>query len=292
MRAKRLRMTQRRREALFGLLFISPWLIGLAVFFAYPLLQSIQLSFVNVLNMTDYQVEWAGISHYKEALTGDTWYVKHYLTAMKTMAYQVPLINVFSIFIAILLNRKFPGRGAYRTIFFLPVILGAGFIMTQLTGQGVQEEAMNAVRDVLLPMQVSIYLGPTGTALVSDFLTMITAVLWRSGVQIVIYLSGLQGISNTLYEAARVDSATEWEMFWLITLPMITPIILLNLVYSVVDCFINADDMLFKHIQNIAFQSSRFSDAAAMSWLFFLWVVLLVAVIFLIMRPFVNRVKE
>ncbi len=292
MKHRRLGMTQRRREALFGLLFISPWLVGLLVFFAYPLLRSVQLSLVNVLDLTGNQVEWAGLSHFKDALTGDAWYVQHYLTSVKTMLYQVPLVNVFALFIAILLNRKFPGRTAYRTIFFLPVILGAGFIMTQLTGQGVQEEAMNSVRDVLLPTQVSIYLGPTGTSLVSGFLTMVTSVLWKSGVQIVIYLSGLQSISHTLYEAARVDSATEWEMFWLITLPMMTPMILLNLVYSVVDCFINADDPLFKHIQNIAFQESRFEDAAAMSWLFFLWVILFVGIIFLIMRRFINHVKE
>lgn len=281
-----------RREALAGLAFISPWLIGLCLFFAFPIFRSIQLSFVNILNMSEYELEWAGLDHYKYIFREDAWYVKHFATTIKEMLIQIPLTNVFSLFIAILLNRNFPGRTVYRTIFFLPVILGSGFIMSQLLGQGVQSEAMETAQNVLLPMEVKIYLGGELTALVTDFLSLITSILWKCGVQIIIYLSGLQSVSPTLYEAARVDSATEWEMFWLITLPMLTPIILMNLIYSVVDCFINADNLLFKHIQNTGFALKEWENSAAMSWVFFLFVILIVAIIFAIMRPFVNRVKD
>lgn len=281
-----------RREALAGLAFISPWLIGLCLFFAFPIFRSIQLSFVNILNMSEYELEWAGLDHYKYIFREDAWYVKHFATTIKEMLIQIPLTNVFALFIAILLNRNFPGRIVYRTIFFLPVILGSGFIMSQLLGQGVQSEAMETAQNVLLPMEVKIYLGGELTALVTDFLSLITSILWKCGVQIIIYLSGLQSVSPTLYEAARVDSATEWEMFWLITLPMLTPIILMNLIYSVVDCFINADNLLFKHIQNTGFALKEWENSAAMSWVFFLFVILIVAIIFAIMRPFVNRVKD
>lgn len=281
-----------RREALAGLAFISPWLIGLCLFFAFPIFRSIQLSFVNILNMSEYELEWAGLDHYKYIFREDAWYVKHFATTIKEMLIQIPLTNVFALFIAILLNRNFPGRTVYRTIFFLPVILGSGFIMSQLLGQGVQSEAMETAQNVLLPMEVKIYLGGELTALVTDFLSLITSILWKCGVQIIIYLSGLQSVSPTLYEAARVDSATEWEMFWLITLPMLTPIILMNLIYSVVDCFINADNLLFKHIQNTGFALKEWENSAAMSWVFFLFVILIVAIIFAIMRPFVNRVKD
>ena len=281
-----------RREALAGLAFISPWLIGLCLFFAFPIFRSIQLSFVNILNMSEYELEWAGLDHYKYIFREDAWYVKHFATTIKEMLIQIPLTNVFALFIAILLNRNFPGRTVYRTIFFLPVILGSGFIMSQLLGQGVQSEAMETAQNVLLPMEVKIYLGGELTALVTDFLSLITSILWKCGVQIIIYLSGLQSVSPTLYEAARVDSATEWEMFWLITLPMLTPIILMNLIYSVVDCFINADNLLFKHIQNTGFALKEWENSAAMSWVFFLFVIIIVAIIFAIMRPFVNRVKD
>lgn len=281
-----------RRDALAGLAFISPWIIGLCLFFAFPIFRSIQLSFVNVLNMSEYTLEWAGLDHYKYIFREDAWYVKHFATAAKEMLAQIPLTNVFALFIAILLNKEFPGRTIYRTVFFLPVILGSGFIMSQLLGQGVQSEAMETAQNVLLPMQVKIYLGGELTALVTDFLNLITSILWKCGVQIIIYLSGLQSVSPTLYEAARVDSATEWEMFWLITLPMLTPIILMNLIYSTVDCFINADNLLFKHIQNTGFALKEWENSAAMSWMFFLFVILLVAIIFAIMRPFINRVKD
>ena len=282
----------KRREAITGLLFVSPWIIGLCAFFAFPIFRSLQLCFVNVVNMTDYSVEWAGLDHFKEIFETDTWYIKHFLTSMKEMLLQIPLTNVFAIFIAILINKKFPGRTVYRTIFFLPVILGAGFVMSQLLGQGVQGEAMETVESVLLPTQIRIYLGPKVTTFFTDFLSLITSILWKCGVQIIIYLSGLQSVSPSLYEAARVDSATEWEMFWLITMPMLTPIMLLNLVYSLVDYFINSDNPLFKHIQNTAFQLNQFENSSAMSWLFFLWAILLVLVIFAVMRPFVKKVKD
>ena len=282
----------KRREAITGLLFVSPWIIGLCAFFAFPIFRSLQLCFVNVVNMTDYSVEWAGLDHFKEIFETDTWYIKHFLTSMKEMLLQIPLTNIFAIFIAILINKKFPGRTVYRTIFFLPVILGAGFVMSQLLGQGVQGEAMETVKSVLLPTQIRIYLGPKVTTFFTDFLSLITSILWKCGVQIIIYLSGLQSVSPSLYEAARVDSATEWEMFWLITMPMLTPIMLLNLVYSLVDYFINSDNPLFKHIQNTAFQLNQFENSSAMSCLFFLWAILLVLVIFAVMRPFVKKVKD
>ncbi len=282
----------KRREAITGLLFVSPWIIGLCAFFAFPIFRSLQLCFVNVVNMTDYSVEWAGLDHFKEIFETDAWYIKHFLTSMKEMLLQIPLTNIFAIFIAILINKKFPGRTVYRTIFFLPVILGAGFVMSQLLGQGVQGEAMETVESVLLPTQIRIYLGPKVTTFFTDFLSLITSILWKCGVQIIIYLSGLQSVSPSLYEAARVDSATEWEMFWLITMPMLTPIMLLNLVYSLVDYFINSDNLLFKHIQNTAFQLNQFENSSAMSWLFFLWAILLVLVIFAVMRPFVKKVKD
>ena len=151
---------------------------------------------------------------------------------------------------------------------------------------------METVESVLLPTQIRIYLGPKVTAFITDFLSLITSILWKCGVQIIIYLSGLQSVSPSLYEAARVDSATEWEMFWLITMPMLTPIMLLNLVYSLVDYFINSDNLLFKHIQNTAFELNQFENSSAMSWLFFLWAILLVLVIFAVMRPFVKKVKD
>ncbi len=283
----------KRKESMNGYLFILPWLIGVAIFFAFPIFRSLQLSFSNVVNYSNYQVEWAGLEHYKKAITGDTYYLSSYFNVIKDMLISVPFINIFALLIAVMLNRKFKGRTIFRALFFLPVILGSGAAMWQLTSQGVNAEAMQTAKDVLIPREVAIYLGAEITDFFTYFLNMISTILWKSGVPIVIYLAGLQGVPTTLYEAARVDAATEWEMFWLITLPMITPMMLLNLVYTVIDTFNDSSNYLLRYINKISFgDRSQFEYAAAMSWLFFVWVIFIIAVIFIVMRPFTQKVKE
>jgi ABC-type sugar transport system permease subunit len=152
---------------------------------------------------------------------------------------------------------------------------------------------MEVAKEVLIPREVAIVIGPEATNLVSTFLDLVSTILWKCGVPIVIYLAALQGVSSSLYEAARVDSATEWEMFWLITLPMITPNMLLNLVYTVIDSYNDSENWMLRYINDMSF--GRSADqylASAMAWLFFIWIIVVVAIIFLVMRPFVNRVKE
>ncbi len=283
----------KRKENMNGYLFILPWLIGTALLFVFPIYRSIEMSFSNIINYTDYTIEFVGLEHYKRALTSDTDYLNSFLNNIKTMLQTVPFVNVFSLLIAVMLNRKFKGRTLFRAIFFLPVILGSGFAMAQLMNQKVDQEAMEAVKEVLLPRQVAIYLGEELTSAISTFLNLISTILWKCGVPIVIYLAGLQGVPTSLYEAARVDSATEWEMFWLITLPMITPMMLLNLVFTVIDTFTDSQNWLLRLIERTSFSGNyEYEYAAAMAWLFFIWIIILVAVIFLVMRPFINKVKD
>lgn len=289
---KRSGFNMQKREALYGLLFVSPWIVGCVLLFAFPLFRSIQLSFNNITDVATWEMEWAGLEHFKRAMFGDAKYFEYYTQTIKSMLIQIPLINVFALLIAVLLNRHFKGRTIFRLIFFLPVLLGTGFIMKQLLGQNVDQQTMEVAKEFLLPKEVTIYLGPKITNLISDFLNVITNVLWKSGVQIVIYIAGLQGVQRSLYEAARVDSATEWEMFWLITLPMVTPMILLNLIYTVVDSFSDQDHVLLSYIVNQGFQKEQFEYSSAMGWLLFIFVIVLIAIIFLVMRRFVNRVKE
>lgn len=284
--------TLKRKESMNGYLFILPWIIGTALLFAFPIWRSLEMSFSTITDYTQYTIEPAGLSHYRDALTTDTKYIAYYLRNIKELLQTVPFVNVFSLLIAVMLNRKFKGRTVFRAIFFLPVILGSGFAMEQLMNQGVDGGAMQTVKEVLIPREVAIYLGAEATQFVSTFLDLISTILWKCGVPTVIFLAGLQGVPSSLYEAARVDAASEWEMFWLITLPMITPMMLLNLVYTVIDSFNDSNNVLLWYINNVCFGQQKFEYAAAMSWLFFIWIIVLVAVIFLIMRPFVNKVKD
>ena len=283
----------KRKESMKGYLFILPWLIGAAALFAFPIYRSIEMSFSEIINVLDYTVEFVGFKNYEKALTGDTEFLTSLFNNIKEMLQTVPFVNVFSLIIAVMLNRKFKGRTLFRAFFFLPVILGSGYAMSMLMNQGVDSGAMETVKEVLIPRQVAIYLGEDITAAISTFLNLISTILWKCGVPIVIYLAGLQGVPSSLYEAARVDAATEWEMFWLITLPMITPMMLLNMVFTVVDSFNDSQNWLLRYIERTSFSGSYdYEYAAAMAWIFFVWIIFLIAVIFLVMRPFINKVKD
>lgn len=283
--------TLKRKESMNGYLFLLPWIIGTLLLFIYPLFDSLRLSFTEQIMGTDENI-WVGLKNYKTALTGDATYLSRYISNVTNLLKTVPFVNIFSLLIAVMLNRKFKGRTVFRAIFFLPVILGSGFAMHSYLSQTYNGNAMEVAKEFLIPREVAIYIGAKATALVSEFLDLISSILWKSGVPIVIYLAALQGVPSTLYEAARVDAATEWEMFWLITLPLITPNMLLNLVYTVIDSFNDSTNWLLQYINDKSFGNMEFNYAAAMSWLFFIWIIVLIAVIFLVMRPFVNKAKD
>ncbi len=282
------------RKCWCGVIFISPWLVGAAVFFLYPLIMSLMLSFSDITSVSDFTLQWTGLKHYRSALFDDIEFIPTFLDVAADNLINLPLINIFALIIAIMLNKDLKCRGMFRALFFLPVMLGTGFIMQQLLGQNVDEEAMSFARGLLLPEQAKVYLGPSGTQLVQNFLNRMTMVLWRSGVQIIIYLSGLQGISRSIYEAARVDSASEWESFWLITLPMMAPMIQLNLVYTVVDTFTMADNPIVEMIKKLAFESGEkaLEYSSAISWMYCVFLLLVVGLLFLLTRRFVNNLKE
>lgn len=200
------------------------------------------------------------------------------------MIIQVPLIIVFSLLLAILISREIKFVGFFRVVFFLPFLLGTGHIMKQIIQQGVNMQVLAAARQVVLPDHMLAYLGPRVNEAVNNFFGIIVMVLWSSGVQILLFLTGLQSISTSLYESAKVDGATEWEMFWKITIPMISPIMLLNIIYTLVDSFTDISNPILTYIQTNAFRRTQFEYAAAIGWIYFIFILLLVMLIFLLMR--------
>lgn len=155
------------------------------------------------------------------------------------------------------------GRGFFRTAFFIPVLLGSGYVMKQLLGLGV--DGMTVTAGITVPRLIADLLGASMTELLQGFLDRITVVLWKSGVQIVLFLAGLQGIPGSLYEAAHVDGATEWEMFWKITLPMISPVILMNVVYTIVSFFTDGTNITVKWLPS-RLEWSNYKIAYAKLW--------------------------
>lgn len=279
--------TQRK---IHGYVFISPFILGFLLFFLSPLVRSLQLSFSNITQVIGLgELKNAGFAHYINAFVSDIEFVPIFLEVIQDTLIQTPLILVFSLIIAIMINKKIRFKGFFRVIFFLPFLLGTGYVIQQFLDLGLDQMAVSKAKEILLPAQLESVVGGTVVGILEGFLSRITVILWKCGVQIVIFLTGLQGISPSLYESARCDSATEWDIFWKITLPMMTPIIFLNMVYTIIDMFNDSNNPMVNYFIDTAFQKSQIPYASALSWIYFSFIALLLAVVFALMGRIVKR---
>ena len=284
------RLSADSKKKIEGYIFISPFIIGFFLFFMSPIFQSVRLSFSNISKMIGMsELSGAGFSNYLYAFTGDVEFLPIFLSAVQNMLINTPMILVFSLIIAIMINKDIKAKGLFRIIFFLPFLLGTGYVMKQLLGLGLDQMAMSQAKNVLLPAQLTDVLGDSVVAILSGFLNRITLVLWKCGVQIIIFLSGLQGISTSLYESARCDSATEWDIFWKVTLPMMSPIIFLNMIYTVVDSFNDSNNGVINYFVNMSFSQNRICYASALSWVYFLFIAAVLSIIFVFMGRIVKN---
>jgi len=262
-------------------------LVGIAAFFVFPLVLSLRLAFGKMRNMTGPVIEWAGLANFQRAFLEDIDFLPRLWSSALLALQNLPLIIVFSLIIAILLNKKIKFRGFFRTVFFLPFLLGNGYVLLQLMNQGVDGEILQSSGILSAVTYVQQLMPAAISGFVGTFLAQIIGLLWSSGVQILLFLAGLQGISDSIYEAAKMDAANEWDCFWHITLPMITPIILLNMVYTLVDQFTHVRNAMVVTIRNYMFDSFQFEYAAAMGWIYFIFILLFVGLVFLVMRRFI-----
>lgn len=280
----------KRRQAVQGLILVSPWIIGTILFFLYPAYETVALSVSELESIKGLQKIYLGFDYYRNILFESIAYVPMYQRVFQEMIIRTPLVVIFSLFIAILLNLDIKGRGVLRSLFVLPFLLGSGFIMQEIMNQGLQDEMGNTAMGtdttsvsrgtILIPREVLYYLGPKVSNYVMQFLARITEVLWKCPVPIILFLGGLQSISGSLYESAKVDGATQWEMFWKITLPMIGDIILVAIIYTLIDMFTESTNSVMSTIHSMAFKSTRFEYAAALACVYIVLILLLIGVIF------------
>lgn len=276
------RMSMKTRRSIEGVLFVLPWIIGAALFFVYPLVQSIRYSFSEMISLAGTEMRWVGLENYSYLINRSTSYVPAFLQQVYNTPINTVITLVFSLIIAMLINRDMKGKGAFRTIFFIPVLLGTGFIMEALLGVGVGDVVTNSSDSMLTNILMKAIGGQFATY-VTEFLSRITVILWKSGVQIILFLAGLQGISVSLYEASRVDGATEWENFWKITLPLITPIILLNVIYTLIDSFTDSSNEVMALIEK-SIENGQLCQGAAMGWMYFAFTFLICMLVLLVMK--------
>lgn len=286
MRFKPKRLSLRRRKVLAAYLFCSPFLLGFALFFFYSFIQTVIFS-VNEVTLTQngYELAFVGWANYSYALNVHPSFPIDLLTEVGNLLVSVPLILAFSFFTALILNQKFFGRTIFRLIFFLPVILSAGIIFHLEEKDMITQLSLGAAQPGYLFSGAALQNLLLSTRMPEQFLQFILDAVERipqivrlSGIQILIFLAGLQSIPRSVYEAADVEGATAWENFWLITLPMLSPLILTAIVYTIIDSFTSADNDLVSMIRSIAFTGQGFGTSTAMAVLYFAVIVVILGI--------------
>lgn len=230
---QKIRLKRKQREWLNGYLFIGLWLIGLLVFTIFPLMQAIFYSFNHATFYAgDIKLEWIWFDNFRYAFFEDTIFPVILVNYLSEIIIDVPFAITAALLLAMLLNQKNKLRSFWRVIFFLPVVISTGPVISELMGQGATSIPMLANSSFVRFMNE--YLPTFIARPVSLLFEKLIIVLWFSGIQILIFLAGLQRLDKAIYEAAAIDGASPWQTFWKITLPGIKPFILLNVVYTIV----------------------------------------------------------
>ena len=292
------RLSRRRfRDGMTGFLFTTSFVIGFVLFILSPLVMYVVMSFSKLgLNDAGAMVfQHVGLDNFKNVLFEQQSFLRKLSLSLGDFAVRCPAILFFSLFIAIILNQRFRGRALMRAIFFLPVLICSGaalmFSNDALSNEYFQMLSSDADGTVNLAQYIITVLGGTKDSpildVVSTLMDRIYDITCASGVQILIYLAGLQSISPQLYEASAVEGCTAWESFWKITLPMISPMILVNAVYTVIDVLGNPTNAVINTLYSLAMENGNYGLSAAMGLLYFVIIFLILGIVFFVVNKFV-----
>lgn len=274
--------TMRARNARTGVRFIFPFIIGFLLFMLMPLIQSLQFSLSNVKLVPGegYSLVWNNFFNYKYAVAIDANFNKAIVDESGKMVINTIATLVLSFVLAVILNQNFKGRTLARAIFFLPVILSSGVLagieqtsassfnmMTAVSQEAASASGVNLSQSLQDLLSVS-GVGSGALKIVFDMINSIYDIVMASGIQIIVFLSGLSAISPSLYEAAVVEGCTAWEAFWKITFPMLSPLLLVNTIYTIIDFFMKSSNSVMENINTLQI-SSKYGQASAQSWIYF-----------------------
>ncbi len=302
-----------KKKWLYGYGFIALWAIGTLWLFIIPVLTSLWYSLCNTklldkagaleVGMTSAGIytEWNNFGNYIKAFTVDTDFPQLLAQSLGEILPQAAVILIFSLFIAVILNQKFRGRTLARAIFFLPVLIATGPVISVINGdmasQGVSDAAQFSTlfkTDLVTELMefIGIYnINQTFTEFIQDITSNVLNLVWNSGIQILIFLSALQNIPPSAKEAANMEGATAWEFFWKITFPIISPMILANLVYTIIDAFVSTDNVVMKYVLTQSRQW-EYGYSAALAWIYFAIVGAVLGLVCFIVNRFVYYENE
>lgn len=269
-----------KREARTGYFFMLPWIVGACLFLAYPLVTSFYYALNNIrITPIGKVFTFVGQGNFTEILLADPDFGTQLISYITTTIISVPVVVAFALIIAMMLNEKIKGRGVFRVIFFIPVIIVSGPILGMLSSQ--DAGTITAIDSQAITSAIEAVLPKAFAAPISDLFSNMITILWYAGVPILLFLSGLQKIDKSMYEAARIDGGSDWECFWKITLPMIKPLILLSCIYTIVFMSNNDQNDIIKLIKASMFsgvQEKGYGYASAMAWMYSLVVLIIVGI--------------
>lgn len=284
----------KRKKAIAGYLFIMPFIIGFLFFMLKPLAESFMMTLSDVkveAGQGGFKLNFWGLKNFKQAFLVDAEFTRFLTNELRNMALQVPATIIISFFMALILNQSFKGRTFVRAIFFLPVILSSGV----LVGLEYNNSLLNGLQDyikentntaeITATLQSILSTSGIGTKyleMVYNIVNSVYDVVIASGIQIIIFLSGLQTIPRSMFEAATIEGCTAWESFWKITLPMVSSVILVNVIYTIVDFFMKSNSQVMTKISNTMIQGMDYGFSSAMAWVYFVAVMLIILIFSLI----------
>ncbi len=294
-----------KRKAKSGWLFVLPFILGLVLVYFPVIFESFRysVSSMSFNKEAGYEFTFLGFANYQEALfeyttPGGGTFLDVLMSGTKQLIIDIPAIVIFSLFIAVILNQKILGRAAFRAIFFVPVICATGLMgsiasatasfnesMSDTIASG-QVESFTISAERIEKMFENMAIGSELAEMVIGWVNTISSIIERSGVQMLIFLAALQSISPAIYESCSIDGATTWETFWKITLPMISPMILVNAIYTVIDSFTSSSNTVMEFIDVVYNDAGGMVLSAAMAWMYFAVIILIVAVVFALLKTF------
>ena len=289
-----------RRNA-YGYLFIAPFLIGLVIFVIVPFIEATRMAFSELeIGVKGYELTNIGLDNFDNIFFKEigVTFKPVLLSSITDMLINVPLVVFFSFFIASVLNTEFKGRGVARSMLFLPVIITSGVItnltkedyMTRMMGSGSKysSTAGGRLASAFINMISSMQLPQSLLDFIISSVGRVYDITVMSAVPIVIFLAALQSISPSLFEASYIEGATQWEVFWKIKFPMISPHILVVVVYCIIDSFNNISSSMIKMIHTTIFEQLSYGWGIAMIFSYMAIVVVILAIVYWFISRFVR----
>ena len=282
-------------KSTYGRLFVLHWEIGLLLFFVMPLFQSFYYAFCDVsFSGGEYHFQYAGLKNYNEAININPDFMNNVSASIGQIFASLPVIVIISLILALLLNQKFRGRLFFRGLYFLPVIIASGVVIellfestsSEISTAGVSGSFaanMISVEDIINWLSLPTQIGAFFAKLLNDIFNLI----WNCGIQIVLFISGMQSIPDSLYEVSKVEGATKWEEFWFITLPMLSRTLILVIIFTIVELVTAKNNVVMSQAYTLMQgAATKYGLASAMLWIYFIIVGIIMGVIMLLFGKF------